>query len=71
MTFSSFICSRVGLPLPVFVWALCVGGECGAVLMSQSNRRVKLYGVGVLMSQSNRLLFVLLFSPIRTTSLLI
>jgi hypothetical protein len=52
------MCSRVGLPLPVFVWALCVGGECGVVLMSQSNQRVKLYGVDVLMSQSNRLLFV-------------
>jgi hypothetical protein len=58
MTFSSFICSRVGFPLPVFVWALCVDGECGVVLLSQSNRLVKLYGVGVLMSQSNHLLFV-------------
>jgi hypothetical protein len=58
MTLSSFIYSRVGLPFPVFVSALCVGSECGAVLMPQSNRRVKLYGVGVLTSQSNRLLFV-------------
>lgn len=32
--------------------------KLGAVLMSQFNRRVKLYGGGVLMSQSNRLLFV-------------
>jgi hypothetical protein len=40
------------------VLALCVGGECGTVLMSQSNWRVELFGVGVLMSQSNRLLFV-------------
>jgi hypothetical protein len=31
MTLSSFVCSRVGLPLPVFVWALYIGGECGAV----------------------------------------
>jgi hypothetical protein len=61
MTLSSFVCSCVGLSLSVFVWALCVGGECGAMLTSQSNRRVKLYGVGVLMSQSNRLLFVFLF----------
>jgi hypothetical protein len=38
MTLSSFMCSRVGLLLHVFVWALCVDGECGAVLMSDSNR---------------------------------
>jgi hypothetical protein len=58
MTLSSFACSRVGLPLPV-LFGHCVGGECGAVLMPQSNRRVELYGVGALMSQSNRLLFVI------------
>jgi hypothetical protein len=49
----------LGLPLPV-LFRHSVSGECCVVLMSQSNQRVELYGVGVLMSQSNLLLFVVL-----------